>query len=83
MAESTCSVYGATWCGDTRRTRAFLDRCGVTYEWHDIDEDPTALEVVLDRAGKRKVPVVVFRDDTHLVEPSDEEVADKLGIDST
>lgn len=82
MGHDRCSVYGADWCGDTRRTRAFLDRCGVPYEWHDIDADPSALELVVERAGKRKIPVIVFEDDSHLVEPSNDEVAAKLGVSS-
>lgn len=77
---ATCIVYGADWCQDTRRTRAFLDRSGVTYRWCDIEADPTFLKAVIQRAGKRKIPVVVFEDGTHLVEPSNDEVAAKLGL---
>ena len=35
-------VYGADGCGDTKRTRAFLDGLGVAYEYVDIETDESA-----------------------------------------
>jgi glutaredoxin len=75
-----CVVYGASWCGDTRRSRALLEAHGVDYDWHDIDAEPEHLDTVIRYAGKRKVPVIVFVDGTCLVEPADEELAAKLGL---
>jgi mycoredoxin len=39
-------VYGADWCGETRHTRAFLDRLGVAYQYVNIEEDARAAEWV-------------------------------------
>jgi glutaredoxin len=80
MAESKVVCYGASWCGDTFRSRRLMDEHGVPYEWCDIDEDPKHLEAVISYAGKRKIPVIVFEDGSVLIEPSDEELASKLGV---
>lgn len=74
-------VYGTRWCGDCRRSRAFLDRHGVPYHWIDIDQDAEAAAYVerLNR-GFRSVPTLVWPDGSMLVEPSNAQLAAKLGI---
>ena len=53
------TVYGADWCGDTRRTRMRLEELGVPYRYINIEEDPAALEWVLrQNDGVRKMPTV-------------------------
>ncbi len=52
-------VYGADWCGDTRRTRAHLDALKIAYEYINVDEDPAALAWVKQQNdGKQKLPTV-------------------------
>ena len=71
MADKIC-VYGTTWCGDTRRSRACLDRLGIPFEWKDIEKDKEACAFVEKvNKGNRSVPTIVFPDGTVLVEPSD------------
>ncbi len=74
-------VYGTRWCGDCRRARAFLDRHGVAYQWIDIDQDAEAAAQVerLNR-GFRSVPTLIWPDGSILVEPSNAQLAAKLGI---
>lgn len=76
--------YGTRWCGDCRRTRAFLDRHGIAYHWIDIDQDPEAAAHVerLNR-GFRSVPTLVWPDGSMLVEPSNAQLAAKLGLEET
>ncbi len=33
-------VYGADWCGDTRRTRTLLDDEEIAYTYIELDDDP-------------------------------------------
>jgi thioredoxin reductase (NADPH) len=74
-------LYGASWCPDCRRAKKFLADQRVPYVWHDIEQRPELLEVVEERnEGKRTIPTIVFPDGSHLAEPSNEELADKLGI---
>jgi len=74
-------LYGTTWCGGSRRARLLLDRYQVPYRWVDIDEDGEAAKLV-ERLnhGYRSVPTIVWPDGTMLVEPSNDELAQKIGI---
>lgn len=77
-------LYGAAWCPDCRRAKKFLADQRVSYEWHDIDGRDDLQALVEERnGGKRIIPTIVFADGTHLAEPTNEELADKLGIART
>ena len=74
-------VYGAPWCPDCTRTKKFLGEQRVSYEWIDVDADPEGLAIVESlQNGGRTIPTVVFDDGTFLAEPSNEELASKLGL---
>ncbi len=83
MSESTPEiiVYGTTWCGDTRRARAFLDEHHIVYKWIDIDKDAEARRYVEQvNNGFRSVPTIVFPDGSMLVEPSTRQMQTKFGM---
>ena len=81
MVERKLRVYGAPWCPDCQRSKQFLIEQRVPYEWHDIDQEEAARDYVQQmNNGKQIIPTIVFADDSILVEPSDAELADKLGI---
>ena len=75
------TLYTTAWCPDCTRARAFLDKQRVAYVNFDIDESPEARAVVekLNR-GMRSVPTIVFPDGSILVEPSNAQLAQKLGL---
>ncbi|MCA1832996.1 MAG: glutaredoxin family protein [Actinomycetota bacterium] len=74
-------MYGTTWCGDCTRAKRFFDDNGIGYDWINIEEDGAAFEVVLERnQGKRVVPTIVFPDGSHLSEPTNRALAQKLGM---
>jgi thioredoxin reductase (NADPH) len=75
------TVYGAPWCPYCRRTKRFLEAERVEFRYVDIDRDPdaiSALQALQD--GGRTIPTVVFPDGSHLVAPTDGEVAARLGL---
>ncbi len=72
------SMYGADWCGDCRRTKSQLTELGVEFEYLDVDADADYKTRAVEISGKPNIPVVVFPDKTHLVEPSDSDVELKL-----
>jgi len=75
----TILVYGASWCPDARRSRRFLDDHGMTYTWFDVDENAEAAAVVREKNGGEIVlPTIIFPDGSILVEPSNEELEQKL-----
>jgi mycoredoxin len=52
-------VYGADWCGMTRRTLSHLDQLGVEYEYINVDQNPEASEWVKQQNnGKEKKPTL-------------------------
>ena len=71
-------MYGADWCGDCRRTKSQLNDLGVIFEFLDVDADPEHKARAIDISGKPNIPVVVFPDETHQVEPSNTELESKL-----
>jgi mycoredoxin len=74
-------VYGTTWCGDTIRTRSYLDQNHIPYQWIDIDKDIDGRNFVEStNNGHRSVPTLVFSDGSILVEPSSAALAKKLGF---
>ncbi|MGD9753087.1 MAG: glutaredoxin family protein [Acidimicrobiia bacterium] len=75
------TVYGATWCPDCRRAKKFLGEQRVPFDWIDLDEHPEAVaEVEARNGGKRIIPTIVFPDGSHLAEPANDELADRLGL---
>ncbi|MEX1172179.1 MAG: glutaredoxin family protein [Chloroflexota bacterium] len=73
------TVYGASWCGDCRNARRYLDAVGAEYRYIDLGQDH-ASQRVLDDAGYRAIPVVVTPSGTILIEPSQRELAEAIGI---
>ena len=83
-ASPAITVYGAYWCPDCRRSKQFLGEHQIPYAWIDIEQDPAAEQfVIAQNAGKRIIPTVVFGDGSFLVEPSNAELAAKLGLQTS
>ncbi len=79
MSETTTlTVYGADWCRDCIRTKRQLDELGVAYEYIDLVADPTRADEAKEISGRTNIPVVVFPDGSHQVEPTNDETAAKL-----
>lgn len=75
------TVYGAPWCPDCRRSKAFLMEQRIPFTWVDIDADAGGLRFVEElQRGGRTIPTIVFPDGSHLLEPSNAELAGKLGL---
>ena len=71
-------MFGAEWCIDCRRTKKQLDGLGVEYTYVDLEADPSAAEVAKEISGRMNIPVVVYPDSSHHVEPSNADVEAKL-----
>ena len=81
MVDAKVTVYGAYWCPDCRRAKKFLGEQFVPFQWVDIEQDKNGEMFVLEKnQGKRIIPTIVFQDGSFLVEPTNAELAKKLGL---
>jgi thioredoxin reductase (NADPH) len=82
MSETpTVTVYSAPWCPHCRRIKKFLSAHRAEYNAIDIDEQPDAIEDLRRlQAGGQIIPMVVYQDGTHDVNPSDEVLARRIGL---
>ena len=69
MAE--IEYYGAQWCGDCRRSKSLMDTLNVDYDEFDVEESKENAEKAQAISGRTNIPVIRFKDGTHLVGPSD------------
>ncbi len=84
MKQPEITVYGAHWCPDCRRSKQFLGEHQIPYNWVDIEQDPAGEQYVIQKNnGKRIIPTIEFGDGSILVEPSNAELAAKLGLKTT
>ncbi len=74
-------MYSTTHCSDCFRAKKFFDANGVAYETIYIEGNAEATEFVLKtNNGYQSVPTIVFPDGSTLTEPSNAELAEKLGL---
>jgi thioredoxin reductase (NADPH) len=77
-------MYGTGWCGDCKRAKQFFGEQRVRYDYVDVDADPAGRAVVQSHNdGRDIIPTIVFEDGSVLVEPSNAELAAKLGLQTT
>ena len=73
------TIYAADWCSDCRRSKKLMDSLNVKYTLIDVEADTSAAAKVIEiTGGPRSIPVIMFADGTHLVEPSDKVLKAKL-----
>ena len=78
LDSATITMFGADWCRDCIRTKAQLDGLGVEYTYVDLVATPDAADVARDISGRTNIPVVVYPDASHHVEPTNADDEAKL-----
>jgi thioredoxin reductase (NADPH) len=74
-------VYSTVWCPDCKRAKQFFGEQRVAYQNVDIEQDEKALAFVEKiNEGMRIIPTIIFPDGEILVEPSNAQLAEKLGL---
>jgi len=75
-------LYGADWCPDCRKSKAFLSDNKVNYQFIDTELNAWAIPIIIKlNNGKRRIPTILINDDIVLVEPSNEELRQALQLD--
>lgn len=81
LKPSIITVYSTAWCPDCKRAKKFFGEHRVQYETVDIEENTEGVAFVEKlNKGKRVIPTIIFPDGQILAEPSNAELASKLGL---
>ncbi len=83
MPQTNIRLYGTNWCSDCKRSKKFLGEQRVRYKFINIDEDQEGMAFVQKlQKGGMSIPTIVFADGSHLIEPTNAELAAKLGLET-
>jgi thioredoxin reductase (NADPH) len=83
MSHTNIKLYGTNWCSDCKRSKKFLGEQRVHYDFINIEEDKEGQASVQKvQNGGLSIPTLVFDDGSILIEPSNAELAAKLGLET-
>jgi thioredoxin reductase (NADPH) len=81
LKPSMITVYSTPWCPDCKRAKTFFGEHRVEYVNVDIEEVTDGIAFVENlNKGLRIIPTIIFPDGEVLVEPSNAQLAEKLGL---
>jgi len=79
MEKPKITIYGTHWCGDYYQVINFFKSHNIDYQWIDIDTDLHAEQFVIHvNRSLRSMPTIILEDGSILVEPSRNELEQKL-----
>ncbi len=78
MSTLDITLYGADWCGDCIRAKAFMDARSIDYTYIDLVATPEQADAAQAISGRTSIPVITFADGSHQVEPSNADLEAKL-----
>ncbi|MFS0516736.1 FAD-dependent oxidoreductase [Nostoc sp. UIC 10607] len=75
-------VIGNRWSPFSHQVKDFLARNQIPYKWLDIELEPDAEKLVeyAEADGRQQLPLVLFPDGSRLIQPSNLEIAAKIGL---
>jgi len=75
---ATITVYGADWCGDTKRTRKILDDAGIAYTYVNADDSPADEAKIAGWNNGRAIYPTLEMGETIAINPPPLELAELL-----
>lgn len=73
------TMYSTPWCGYCHRLKGQLNREGIHFAVVDIEQDPSAANLVMQvNKGNQTVPTLVYSDGSAQTNPSVKQVKEKL-----
>ena len=76
---SNIKMYGTPTCRDCVIAKQVFQELGTEYEFINIENDEEATKKAIElNNGIRRIPVIIFEDNSILVEPSGEELKSKM-----
>ena len=83
MSHTNIKLYGTDWCSDCKRSKKFLGEQRIHYKYINIEENMKGQAYVRElQKGGLTIPTIVFEDGSVLIEPSNAELAAKLGLET-
>jgi thioredoxin reductase (NADPH) len=74
-------VVGVRWSAMDHAVRDFLSRNRIPYQWMNPETNPDALALLKEKGiDDTKLPVILFGDNTALVQPTSTQMASKVGL---
>jgi thioredoxin reductase (NADPH) len=75
-------VIGNRWSPFSHQVKDFLARNQVPFKWLDIELEPDAAKFMeyAQADGRQQLPLVLFPDGSRLIQPSNLEIAAKIGL---
>jgi len=78
---SSIKMYGTPTCKDCVIAKEVFHELGTDYEFINIADSQEATEIAIElNNGVRRIPVILFEDNSILVEPTREELKAKMAI---
>ena len=75
-------MYGTPTCKDCVIAKQVFQELGTDYEFINIVNNEEATKKAIElNAGVRRIPVILFADNTILVEPTGEELKAKMALE--
>ena len=76
-------LYGTNWCSDCKRSKKFLGEQRIHYDFINLEDDVEGQTYIQKlQNGGMTIPTIIFDDGSLLIEPSNAELAAKLGLDT-
>lgn len=83
MSHTNIKLYGTDWCSDCKRSKKFLGEQRIHYQYINIEENMEGQAYVRElQKGGLTIPTIVFEDGSVLIEPSNAELAARLGLET-
>ncbi|NEQ22398.1 MAG: FAD-dependent oxidoreductase [Microcoleus sp. SIO2G3] len=77
-------VIGDRWSPYSHQVKDFLARNQVPYQWLDIEQETEAQRLVsYAECPNRKLPLVLFSNGDRLIQPTNVQIAEKIGLQTT
>lgn len=82
MSEAKVIYYGADWCADCKMAKEYFARHQITYEAHDVENEPNALDRMLELThGNKAIPTIIIGDKI-MQEPTTAQLDEALNLKS-
>ena len=76
---SNIKMYGTPTCRDCVIAKQVFQELGTDYEFINIEDNQEATKKAIElNNGVRRIPVIIFADNSILVEPTGEELKSKI-----